>query len=82
MDNGGIMLEYLTKDDIPDSLKDIVNEIGIDSFIKLCRGCFIYIPTENSLTKLIRNIQFQHISYKELQYTYTTDNTVLIINIT
>ena len=67
------MLNYLTREDIPDSLIDIVDEIGMDNFIKLCRLCggiSIYIPTENSLVKPIRNRvireSFDGGNYKEL----------------
>jgi Mor family transcriptional regulator len=67
------MLEYLTKEDIPTSFKDIVEEIGIDDFIKLCKLCggsALYIPTENSLIKPIRNRViregFNGGNYKEL----------------
>ena len=67
------MLKLLTKEDIPDSLKDIVDVIGINNFIKLCRLCggiCIYIPTENSLIKPIRNRiireSFDGSNYKEL----------------
>jgi Mor family transcriptional regulator len=70
---GDNMLDDLTKKDIPESLKDIVDEIGIDNFIKLCRLCggiSIYIPTENSLSKPIRNRvikkNFDGGNYKEL----------------
>lgn len=67
------MLKFLTKEDVPDSLKDIADEIGIDNFIKLCRLCggvCIYIPTENSLIKPIRNRvireSFDGSNYKDL----------------
>lgn len=52
------MLEYLSKEDIPDALKDIVDAIGIDSFkelIKLVGGSNLYIPNESSITKPVRN---------------------------
>lgn len=67
------MLKYLTKEDIPVSFTDIVDEIGIVGFIKLCKLCggtSIYIPTENSLVKPIRNRvireSFDGGNYKEL----------------
>jgi len=67
------MLDYLTEGDIPDSLKDIAHEIGMDNFIKLCRLCSgfcVYIPTENSRTKPIRNRvireRFNGGNYREL----------------
>lgn len=52
------MLEYLTKEDLPESLKDVVDTIGLDSvkdLIKLSGGSSIYIPSENSVIKTIRN---------------------------
>lgn len=52
------MLEDLTLDYIPDSHKDIVEYIGMDSFKKLvellCGSC-LYIPKEVSLTRPVRN---------------------------
>ncbi len=52
------MLEYLTKKDLPESVKDIVDVIGIDSFkdlVRLAGGSTLYIPSQNNLTKPIRN---------------------------
>ncbi len=52
------MLEYLTKKDLPESVKDIVDVIGIDSFkdiVRLAGGSNLYIPSQNNLTKPIRN---------------------------
>jgi Mor family transcriptional regulator len=67
------MLDYLTKEDIPTSFRDIVDEIGIGDFIKICKLCggsSLYIPTENSLIKPIRNRvireSFNGGNYKEL----------------
>lgn len=67
------MLEYLTKEDIPTWFKDIVEEIGIDDLIKICKLCggsSLYIHTENSLIKPIRNRvikeSFDGGNYKEL----------------
>lgn len=66
------MLEYLTKEDLPESLMDIVDVIGLDSvkqLIKLAGGSNIYIPSENSVIKPIRNkIMKENFngSYKEL----------------
>ena len=66
------MLEYLTKDDLPESLVDIVDVIGLDSvkdLIKLAGGSSIYIPSENSVIKPVRNKIMKDTfngSYKEL----------------
>ena len=52
------MLEYLTKEDLPESLGDIVEVIGLDSvkeLIRLAGGSSIYIPSENSVVKPVRN---------------------------
>lgn len=52
------MLEYLTKEDLPESLKDVVDIIGLDGvkdLIKLAGGSSIYIPSENSVIKTVRN---------------------------
>lgn len=52
------MLEYLTKEDVADSLKDIVDVIGIDAFkelVRLAGGTNLYIPNERSIVKPIRN---------------------------
>ncbi len=52
------MLERLTVEDLPDSLVDIVDVIGINSFkklVKFCGGSNLYIPSENNLTRPIRN---------------------------
>ncbi len=52
------MLERLTVDDLPDSLVDVVDVIGIDSFkklVKFCGGSSLYIPSENNLIRPVRN---------------------------
>ncbi|MGL4911759.1 MAG: Mor transcription activator family protein, partial [Romboutsia sp.] len=52
------MLKYLTKEDLPESLGDIVDVIGLDNvkdLIKLAGGSSIYIPSENSVIKPVRN---------------------------
>ena len=52
------MLDYLTKDDLPESIKDLADVIGIDSFKKLVKfagGSSVYIPNESSITKSVRN---------------------------
>lgn len=67
------MKNYLAKDDIPYSYRDIVDNIGIDNFIKLCEilgGGSIYIPTKASILKPARNRiikeKFDGGNYKEL----------------
>jgi Mor family transcriptional regulator len=53
-----LMLDYLTKEDLPESLRDIVDVIGMDSvkeLIRLAGGSSLYIPNENSITKPVRN---------------------------
>lgn len=70
------MLEYLTKNDVPDSVKDIVDVIGIDAFkdlVKLAGGSLVYIPNENNLVKPIRNRRIKDEfkgSYKDLSMRY------------
>ena len=71
------MIEYLNKEDLPDSFYDIADEIGIDTFLKLCELCggsSIYIPTMNSLLKPVRNRiikeNFNGANYKELARKY------------
>ena len=52
------MLEFLTYSDIPDSIKDIVDVIGMDAFkdlVKLAGGSNLNIPNESNLVKPIRN---------------------------
>ena len=52
------MLEFLTESDVPDSVKDVVDVIGIDAFkglVKLAGGSLLYIPNESNLVKPIRN---------------------------
>ena len=52
------MLEYLTENDVPHSVKDVVEVIGIDAFkglVKLAGGSNLYIPNESNLIKPIRN---------------------------
>ena len=52
------MLEFLTENDVPDSIKDVVDVIGIDAFkdlVKLAGGSLLYIPNESNLVKPIRN---------------------------
>ena len=52
------MLEFLTYSDVPDSVKDVVDVIGIDAFkdlVRLAGGSNLYIPNEASLVKSFRN---------------------------
>ena len=52
------MLELLSINDIPDSIKDVVEVIGIDAFkglVKNAGGSNLYIPNESNLVKPIRN---------------------------
>ena len=52
------MLECLTREDLPESVIDIVDTIGIDAFkdlVRLVGGSNLYIPNENSITKEYRN---------------------------
>ena len=66
------MLDYLTKDDLPESLRDVVDVIGMDSvkeLIRLAGGSSLYIPSENSVTKPVRNKIIKEAfngNYKEL----------------
>ncbi|MBO3444585.1 Mor transcription activator family protein [Clostridium sp. CCUG 7971] len=52
------MLKYLSKEDLPESVLDIVDTIGIDAFkdlVRLLGGSSLYIPSESSLAKPLRN---------------------------
>ena len=52
------MLEFLTESDVPDSVKDVVDVIGMDAFkslVKFAGGSNLYIPNESNLVKPIRN---------------------------
>ena len=66
------MMEYLTKEDLPESLRDVVDVIGMDSMkelIRLAGGSSLYIPSENSVTKPVRNKIIKEAfngNYKEL----------------
>lgn len=70
------MLEYLTKNDLPESVKDIVDVIGIDAFkdlVKLAGGSLVYIPNESNLVKPIRNRRIKEEfkgSYKDISMKY------------
>ena len=53
------MLEYLTKDDLPEGVVDVVDAIGMDAFkslVKFAGGGNLYIPNEASLVNGVRNI--------------------------
>lgn len=70
------MLEHLTEEDIPDSVKDIVEVIGLDNFkelVKLAGGSIVYIPNESNLVKPIRNRMMREEfkgSYKDISVKY------------
>lgn len=70
------MLEFLTYSDIPDSVKDVVDVIGIEAFkdlVKLAGGSNLYIPNENNLIKPIRNRKIKEEfkgSYKDISAKY------------
>ena len=52
------MLDSLTRDDLPDSVMDIVDSIGVDAFknlVRLAGGSNLYIPNESSIVKSFRN---------------------------
>ena len=53
------MLNYLTKDDLPDGVVDTRSRvIGMDAFkdlVKFAGGSNLYIPNESSLVKGVRN---------------------------
>lgn len=52
------MLDKLTMKDLPKGVVDIAQTIGMENFrklVKLAGGGNIYIPSESSLTKPIRN---------------------------
>ena len=70
------MLEFLTYSDVPDSVKDVVDVIGIDAFkdlVKLAGGSNLYIPNESNLVKPIRNRMIREEfrgSYKDISLKY------------
>ena len=52
------MLDMISKEDMPESVWDIVDVIGIDAFkdlVKFLGGSNLYIPNEASLVKGVRN---------------------------
>ena len=67
------MINYITKEDIPEILQGLVDIMGIEAFIQLIKqygGSSLYIPNENSILKPIRNRlikkHFNGNNYKEL----------------
>ena len=67
------MIKYISKEDLPQVLQDLVDTIGIEAFKKLIKnygGSSLYIPNENSILKPIRNRlikkHFNGNNYKEL----------------
>ena len=67
------MIKYLSKEDIPEFLQNLVDIMGIEAFIRLIEeygGSSIYIPNEKSILKPIRNRlskkHFNGNNYKEL----------------
>ena len=70
------MLEFLTESDVPDSVKDVVDVIGMDAFkdlVKLAGGSLLYIPNESNLVKPIRNRRIREEfkgSYRDISMKY------------
>lgn len=70
------MLEYLDEKDVPETLKDVVDAIGMDSFkalVKLTGGGTLYIPSEACITRPVRNRIIKESfkgSYRELSMMY------------
>ena len=67
------MINYLSKEDLPEFLQGLVDIMGIEAFINLIKeygGSSLYIPNENSVLKPIRNRlikkHFNGNNYKEL----------------
>ena len=58
------MLEFLTESDVPDSVKVVVEVIGMDAFkdlVKLAGGSNLYSPNESSLVKSFRNKKIREV---------------------
>ncbi len=58
MYGGGFVIDKLTIDDVPESLKSVAYAIGIDAFkslIKNAGGTSIYLPSEKCITKPVRD---------------------------
>jgi len=52
------LINFLTKEDVPEILQGLVDIMGIEAFIELIKqygGSSLYIPNENSVLKPIRN---------------------------
>ena len=70
------MLEYLTKEDLPEGVVDVVDVIGMDAFkslVKFAGGSNLYIPNESNLVKPIRNRMIRDEfkgSYKDISMKY------------
>ena len=70
------MLDYFTKDDLPDGVIDVVDVIGMDAFkdlVKLAGGSLLYIPNESNLVKPIRNRRIREEfkgSYRDISMKY------------
>ena len=67
------MINYLTKEDVPEILQNLIDIMGLEAFIELIKqygGSSLYIPNENSVLKPIRNRlikqYFNGHNYKEL----------------
>ena len=67
------MINFLTKEDVPEILQNLIDIMGIEAFIELIKqygGSSLYIPNENSVLKPIRNRlikkHFNGHNYKEL----------------
>ena len=67
------MINYITKEDIPEILQGLVDIMGLEAFIQLIKqygGSSLYIPNDNSVlkprrTRLIKK-HFNGHNYKEL----------------
>ena len=70
------MLEYLTKEDLPEGVIDVVDVIGMDAFkslVKFAGGSNLYIPNESNLIKPIRNRRIREEfkgSYRDISVKY------------
>ena len=70
------MLEYLTKEDLPEGVVDVVDVIGMDAFkslVKFAGGGNLYIPNESNLIKPIRNRRIREEfkgSYRDISIKY------------
>lgn len=67
------MINFLTREDVPEILQGLVDIMGIEAFIQLIKqygGSSLYIPNENSVLKPIRNRlikeNFNGNNYKQL----------------